>query len=52
VRLEALRVDVDDGRQPGTSHRRGRCAEEPAGLGGDASGLRRFRNELRAELPA
>src|SRR5712691_9073002 len=45
-RSEALRVDVDDGGQAGSAHRRGGGGEELSGAGGEAARFVRLRDEL------
>lgn len=49
---EALRVDVDDDRQPGAAHRGGGVGEELRGARGEAAGLGRLRHQLGPVAPA
>jgi hypothetical protein len=49
---KALRIDVDDCRQPGLSHRRRRRRKQLPGAPGHTTRLIRLRDELRTVAPA
>jgi hypothetical protein len=51
VDSEALRVDVDHGRQARTTHRRRRSGQQPRRAGGNAPRLRRLGDQLRPKPP-
>ena len=50
--LKVLRVDVDDGAQPGATHRRSRSAEQAAGARRDPARLGGLGQELGSVAPA